>query len=189
MRILITYATTEGHTRKICRFCAEQLMSQGHSVELLRVEDATDIELGLFDSVVLAGSIHVGRLQDDLAGFAEAHAQALNTMPTLLLVVSLSIAANTEKDRMELDHIAKEFGDRTGWTAGQVAHVAGAFKFSEYDFFRSMAMRWIAWQNGTEVDPHKDTEYTDWAALAALMTNWSAKHAPGKGARIETVSS
>ncbi len=189
MRILITYATTEGHTRKICRFCADQLVSQGHSVELLRVEDAADVELALFDSVVLAGSIHVGRLQEDLAGFAEAHAQTLNAMPTLLLVVSLSIAADTEKDREELDHIAKEFGVRTGWTAGQVEHVAGAFKFSEYDFFRSMAMRWIAWQHGTEVDPHKDTEYTDWSALATLLTTWSEEHAPGKGARMQTVSS
>lgn len=189
MRILITYATTEGHTRKVCRFCADQLVSKGHAVELLRVEDAADVELALFDAVILAGSVHVGRLQEDLAGFAEAHAPVLNAKPTLLLVVSLSIAAKNDRDQEELDHIAKEFGTRTGWHAGQVEHVAGAFKFSEYDFFRSMAMRWIAWQQGTDVNPHKDTEYTDWSALAALMTNWSVENAPGESGRAQELTS
>ncbi len=40
MRILICYATTEGQTRKISRFCLDQLAAQGHTVELLRTEDA-----------------------------------------------------------------------------------------------------------------------------------------------------
>jgi menaquinone-dependent protoporphyrinogen oxidase len=37
MKILIAYATTEGQTRKICRYCADVLIDEGHSVELLEV--------------------------------------------------------------------------------------------------------------------------------------------------------
>lgn len=181
MRILIIYATTEGQTRKIARFCADQLVSRGHSVELLSVQDAGDMELALFDMVLLAGSIHIGHLQEDLARFTEIHAEALNDMPTLLLVVSLAIAGNDPADRDELDRIAADFCKGCGWRPGQVEHVAGAFRFSEYDFFRTLAMRWIAWQKGETVDPHSDTEYTDWAALAATVTNWSARRAPVQG--------
>jgi menaquinone-dependent protoporphyrinogen oxidase len=54
-----------------------------------------------------------------------------------------------------------------------VHHVAGAFRFTQYDFFKSLAMRWIAHNKGEEVDPHADKEYTDWDALAALMRRWA----------------
>lgn len=174
MRILICYASTEGQTRKICRFCAEQLMARGDSVELLPAEEAGEIDLAIFDAAILAGSVHVGRLQAALAGFAAAHVGGLNGMPTLLLVVSLAMAGNDPKDRAELDRIAAGFAQKAGWTPGQVAHVAGAFRFTEYDFFRSLAMRWIAHSKGETVDSHKDTEYTDWAALADLIRGWPA---------------
>ncbi len=174
MRILICYASTEGQTRKICRFCAEHLVARGDSVEMLPAAEAGDIDLAMFDAAILAGSVHLGRLQSALAGFAAAHAGSLDRMPTLLLVVSLAIAGNDPKDRAELDRIAADFAKKSGWTPGRVAHVAGAFRFTEYDFFRSLAMRWIAHSKGETVDPHKDTEYTDWAALADLVRGWPA---------------
>ena len=174
MRILLCYASTEGQTRKICRFCAEHLVARGDSVEMLPVEEAGEIDLAPFDAAILAGSVHVGRLQAGLAEFAAAHAEALNGLPTLFLVVSLAIAGDDPKDRAELDRIAADFADKAGWTPGQVAHVAGAFRFTEYDFFKSLAMRWIARQKGQDVDPHSDTEYTDWAALADLIKGWPA---------------
>lgn len=174
MRILICYASTEGQTRKICRFCADQLVARGDSVEMLPVDEAGEVDLAPFDAVILAGSIHVKKLQSELADFAAAHAPALNGLPTLFLVVSLAIAGDDAGDRAELDRIAAGFAEKAGWTPGQVAHVAGAFRFTEYDFFKSLALRWIAHQKGQQVDPRKDTEYTDWAALAALIRGWPA---------------
>ncbi|MBB97202.1 MAG: protoporphyrinogen oxidase [Rhodobacteraceae bacterium] len=178
MRILITYSTTEGQTRKVSRFCADQLVSQGHSVELLAASDADDVELALFDAVILAGSVHVGHVQDVLARVAETHAPALNGKPGLFLVVSLAAAGNEPADREDLDRIAREFTRATGWTPGRIEHIAGAFRFSEYDFFRSMAMRWIAWQRGETIDTQTDREYTDWPALAAMIIDWAETNAP-----------
>jgi len=172
MKILICYASTEGQTRKICRFCADQLVAQGHSVEVLSAQDAGDVDLAHFDAVLLAGSVHINKLQTELGQFASAHAEILNGLPTLFIVVSLAVAGDEPKDRAELDRIASAFAAEAGWTPGRVEHVAGAFRFSEYDFFKSLAMRWIAHRKGQAVDPHGDTEYTDWAELAALMQQW-----------------
>ncbi|TDK43087.1 flavodoxin domain-containing protein [Antarcticimicrobium luteum] len=172
MRLLICYASTEGQTRRICRFCAEQVVARGDSVEMLPVGEAGEIDLAPFDAAILAGSIHVGKLQGGLADFAATHAGALNRMPTLFLVVSLAIAGGDPGDRAELDRIAADFADKAGWTPGQVAHVAGAFRFTEYNFFEALAMRWIAHRKGQDVDPHEDTEFTDWAALAEVIREW-----------------
>jgi len=171
VKILICYASTEGQTRKIARFCADRLFDLGHAVELLPATDATD--LPDCDAAILAGSVHVGRLQEALAEVATAHADRLNACPTLLLQVSLAAAGDDAEDRADLERIAGEFVRATGWTPGAVHHVAGAFRFTEYDFFKSWAMRWIAARKGQQVDPARDREYTDWAALDALMRDWS----------------
>jgi menaquinone-dependent protoporphyrinogen oxidase len=48
-------------------------------------------------------------------------------------------------------------------------HVAGAFRFSEYDFFRAWAMRRIAAERDETIDTDCDKECTDWSALAREM--------------------
>jgi menaquinone-dependent protoporphyrinogen oxidase len=174
MKILICYASTEGQTRKIARFCSDQLFALGHSVEVLPVADADPIDLAQFDAAILAGSVHLGKVQEVLAGFARTHAEALNGMPSLFLQVSLAAAGQDAEELAALDRIAHEFTHKTEWRPGAIHQVAGAFRFTEYDFFKSWAMRYIAAQKNQTVDPHADTEYTDWAALTQVLKSWAA---------------
>lgn len=174
MKILIAYATTEGQTRKIVRYAADRLTDLGHSVELLRAEDAEGIDLARFDRAILAGSIHLGAFQKALAVFARENAEALSGLPTLFLAVSLAAAGDDPEDRKGLEACVTKFADEIGWTPGRVEHVAGAFRFGEYDFFRTWAMRWIARSKG-EAEPSagKDREYTDWDALGTVLDAWA----------------
>lgn len=174
MTILVVYATTEGQTRRIARFVAHRLAGRGHGVELLAVTDAEEIDWAPVEAAVLAGSIHMGRVQADLAAFAAEHAAALNARPTLFLQVSLCAAGTNPEELAEIERIARTFCAEAGWRPGRVVQVAGAFRFTQYDFFRRWAMRHIAAQKGETVDPGQDREYTDWAALAALCDAWAA---------------
>jgi menaquinone-dependent protoporphyrinogen oxidase len=178
MYLLIAYATTDGQTRKIARFAADRLAGQGHAVELLNVEDAEGLELARFDGAILAGSLHAGGYQKSLARFAKEAAVELVAMPTLFLAVSLSAAGNDLDDWAGLRRCLADFESETGWIPGRVEHVAGAFRFSEYDFFRAWAMRRIADQKGEAVEPGKDKEYTDWAALILALDTWVAGLTP-----------
>lgn len=178
MHLLIAYATTDGQTRKIARFAADRLAGQGHAVELLNVEDAEGLDLSRFDGAILAGSLHAGGYQKTLARFARDAAVELALMPTIFLAVSLSAAGNDPEDWAGLRRCLAEFEADTGWTPGRVEHVAGAFRFSEYDFFRAWAMRRIADQKGEAVEPGKDKEYTDWAALILTLDAWVAELTP-----------
>lgn len=172
MNILMCYASTEGQTRKIAQFCASQLIAHAHSVEVIAAQDATEVAIELFDAAILAGSVHMGRIQSDLAGFASEHAQALNHLPTLYLQVSLAIAGGDPEEIAHLDEIAASFCKDAGWKPGATHQIAGAFRFTEYDFFKSWAMRWIAASKGQEVDPKGDTEFTDWSALSHILADW-----------------
>ena len=174
MRILIAYATTDGHTRKIARFAADSLNDLGHSTELLNVADAEGLDLARFQAAILAASLHAGGYQKAMAEFLRNRASEVATLPTLFLPVSLSAAGNDAEDWKGLRAAVDRFLADTGWKPGRIEHVAGAFRFTEYDFFRAWAMRRIASAKGEEVDPTKDKEYTDWVALSAALKDWQA---------------
>jgi menaquinone-dependent protoporphyrinogen oxidase len=174
MKILIVYATTEGQTRKIARACADTLVGAGHSVELVEAPGDAGLDVARHDAAILAASVHMGRYQEEMARFAAAHAEDLAARPTLFLAVSLAAAGTDATEHADLDRIAQDFFAKAGWQPTRIAQVAGAFRFTQYDFFKSWAMRWIAAQKGESVDPHADREYTDWTALRALVLDWAA---------------
>lgn len=174
MKILVAYATTDGQTRKIARFVADHLTDAGHATELLNVGDAAGLDPTRFDRAVLAGSLHAGGFQKPLSAFARQHAGVLTAMPTLFLPVSLSAAGADASDWAGLHRCEAEFLAEAQWKPGRIEHVAGAFRFSEYDFFRAWAMKWIAMQKGEVMGPEGDREYTDWTRLAAVLNDWLA---------------
>ncbi len=174
MTILILYASTEGQTRRIARHLARRLIGQGRSVALMQVADAEGLDVAGFDACILAASVHAGKYQPEMVDFARSEAQALAATRTLFLSVSLSAAGDDPEDWQGLRDIVAGFQSETGWTPGRVEHVAGAFRFSEYDFFKYWAMRWIASQKDETVDPREDREYTDWAALERAVDDWLA---------------
>lgn len=176
MKILVVYATTDGQTRKIARHAMAVLSGIGHGVELLNATEAgagpDALDLARYDRAILAGSLHAGGYQPALAEFARAQATWLNAMPTLFLAVSLSAAGDDPDDWQGLHKCLDEFLAETGWKPGYVEHVAGAFRFSEYGYFRAWAMKRIAATKAPELQAGQDREYTDWAALDHLLLGW-----------------
>lgn len=172
MKILIAYATSEGHTRDIARTTADRLVDAGHSVELLRVADAGDIFLTRFDGAIIAAPIHTGHYPKSLARFAEARADDLAALPTLFMSVSLAAAGHDADDWLGLERILDDFITATGWKPGQVAQVAGAYKPSEYDIVRRFLMRRIIAAHEPDFDLDNDHIYTDWEGLAQTVDSW-----------------
>jgi menaquinone-dependent protoporphyrinogen oxidase len=174
MTILILYATTEGQTRKIARHVARRLIQTGQSVEVLSAAEAWDTDFADFDGAILLASLHVGAYQGVFIDTVTGKRDALARMPTLFLSVSLAAASDEAEDRADLDERVRAMTISTGWVPGRVSHVAGAFRWDEYDFFKTWAMRWIATKQDPTVKPGQDKEYTDWAALDRVVDEWAA---------------
>ncbi|WP_210527053.1 flavodoxin domain-containing protein [Rubellimicrobium arenae] len=172
MTVLILYATTEGQTRKIARRAATHLIAEGHSVELLPVGEAGDLSLDGFEKVLLLASVHAGHYQPAFIAYAKAHRDQLARRSTAFLSVSLSAASAEPEDREGLDDVIRRMITETGWAPERIEHVAGAFRWSEYDLLRNWAMRWIASQRDPSVRAGQDKEYTDWAALDRFLDAW-----------------
>ena len=107
----------------------------------------------------------------------------LNEKPTLLLQVSLAVVGDDQKELADLDRIAADFCDKAGLRPLAVHQIAGAFRFTQYDFFKSWAMRYIAAKMEQDVDPHADREYTDWAKLADIVKDFASVKDPSANAK------
>jgi menaquinone-dependent protoporphyrinogen oxidase len=165
VKILVLYATTEGQTRKIADFAAKQF--EGDEVTLVDAVDApTSLGPAQFDAAVLAASLHMHRYQNSIIDFAREHHARLNRMPSLFISVSLSAAGRDPDDLRGIAECAENFQAETGWRPKQILQVAGAFRFTRYGFFKSLAMRRIAKAKNVTVNPHEDLELTDWHKFA-----------------------
>lgn len=174
MRLLIVYGTTEGHTRKIAFRLSEWAQAAGHDVTLVEsTETLWPLDWRAFDAVVLAASLHGGRYQTTIVRFARAHAVHLNTMHTAFVSVSLSAASRNDDDVRGLEQCIEEFCRRTGWVPSIVHHASGAFRYTQYGFFKRWGMKYMAWRKGGPTDTSKDWELTDWDALAEFVDDFT----------------
>ena len=162
MKIIVLYGTTEGQTRKIAEFVAKHLRDLGDAVTLTDATgDASTVDVRDFDAAIVAASLHAGQYQGPAVHFARANHAWLNLMPSAFLSVSLSAAGTDPEDLKGIADCAERFKAETKWTTPEVHHVAGAFRFTEYDFFKRWVMKLIAWEKSVTVEPGKDLELTN----------------------------
>jgi len=186
MRLLIVYGTTEGQTRKICTFIRDRAAASGHDVTMAEaIDDSATVDPKDFDATIVAASLHTGRYQAAIEHFAHAHGAALDAGRSAFISVSLSAAGHDEDDQVGLKRCVGEFAHRTGWMPAVLHHVAGAFRYTQYDFFKKWALKYIAWKKGAPTDTSHDYELTDWDDLALFVDGFVTQVAPV--AHAETV--
>jgi menaquinone-dependent protoporphyrinogen oxidase len=184
MKLLILYGTTEGQTRKIAEAIAKQLKDYGDAVTLIDATgDMSEIDVRDYDAAIIAASIHAGQYQASVLHFARANAAWLNRMPSAFVSVSLSAAGTDPEDLKGIADCADRFKNETGWTTPEVHQVAGAFRFTEYDFFKRWVLRLIAWEKKVKIEPGKDVELTNWDALSSTVDALRARFAGAKAAK------
>ena len=164
MNVLIVYGTIEGQTRKIAGFLKQEAEKMGDKASLC---DATDnpVAPDEFDAVIITSSLHAHKYNAAVVEYAVKNQKVLNERPSMFISVSLTAAADEEKSWQELKQLTGDFLTGAGWTPTKVQYVAGALRYTQYDFFKRFIMRMIVKKQGGETDTSRDHEYTDWEEL------------------------
>ena len=64
------------------------------------------------------------------------------------------------------------FRGETWWIPTMVQHVAGAIRYSHYDFFKRLALQYIARRHGKKTVTDRDYDLTDYDALRRFATDF-----------------
>jgi menaquinone-dependent protoporphyrinogen oxidase len=168
--ILVAYGSTEGQTRKIAEFIAERLRIRGHRVDLVdTATPAAQQVLPQYQAAFIGGSVHQQRHQSSLLHFVKANHAWLMSMPVAVFSVSLAAALDDMDSRLEARRLLDEFADDCGLEPLTVRCIAGALKYTQYDYLKRQLMRMIARQRGRSTDTSQDIEYTDWTDVEAFV--------------------
>jgi menaquinone-dependent protoporphyrinogen oxidase len=188
MKILIVYGTTEGQTRKISHFMEGILENDGHDVTIADASE-TPPSPSSYDAVIIGASIHIHKYQSAVMHYINRHIEELNKIPSAFFSVCLAVASVMEEEHHEAMKITNDFLERMGWKPLMTTQIAGALKYTQYDFFTRLVMKRIAKREGRTTDTSRDHEYTNWDAVREFAEEFSVKIKiyPVAGAAIEQV--
>jgi len=164
-RILILYATTEGHTARIADRMTQTLRRLGHATDTKRTaSDSPDLQISAYDGVIVGASIHYGKHPGFLRALVHRNRAMLTPRPTAFFSVSLSAGGPGAKPEAARRYLEK-FLRQAGWQPRQTATFAGALQYSKYGRFKRLLMIAFVGLAGGDTDTSRDYEYTDWEAV------------------------
>lgn len=161
MKLMIVYGSTEGQTHKICEFIRDESEKAGHTPGLFDATVAPP-DPAEFDAVLVAASLHGGKYQVTVKDFVHKYHRSLNQMNSGFISVSLTAATDEPESWKELKQHTEDFLIETGWEPKFIEQVAGALRYTQYDYLKRFIMRMISRRSGGETDTSQDHEYTDW---------------------------
>ena len=104
---LIIYSTTDGHTKRICDYIADKSTKKS-SIELISIEDVKNIDLSLYETIVIGASIRYGKHQPELYEFIQRNLEILKTVKASFFSVNV-VARKPNKDSPETNPYVKKF--------------------------------------------------------------------------------
>ena len=158
--ILITYSTTDGHTRSICERLRDRIAPQ-HSVVLSAMTDEPDIDLAPFDKVVIGASIRYGKHQQQVFDFISRNQALLEGRPNAFFSVNV-VARKPAKSQPDTNPYLQKFLQNITWQPRNLAVFAGKIDYPRYGFVDKQMIRFIMWVTSGPTDPTTTTEFTDW---------------------------
>ncbi len=174
-KILLTYFSVYGQTRKICEALRGELARQGITAELRPLEEA-QAGLDAYDAIVIGASIRHGKHNPAVFDFIARHRTLLEAKPSGFFSVNL-VARKPEKNTPATNPYVKAFVARSPWKPKLLGVFGGNLDYQRYKPFDRAAIRFIMFLTRGPTDPQTNTEFTDWnevrrfaGQIAALTT-------------------
>jgi menaquinone-dependent protoporphyrinogen oxidase len=97
--ILIAFGTRAGSTAEIAEFIAARFRERGASVDVLPIEQVTDIKP--YCAAIIGTATRIGKPLDTVARFVKKHARDLEPMALVYFVVGVTMREDTPEHRAQ----------------------------------------------------------------------------------------
>ncbi|MEY2689534.1 MAG: hypothetical protein RL375_3733 [Pseudomonadota bacterium] len=172
-RLCLVYATVDGQTRRIGEALQQMIVSRGHQVDLVAIEQAQALDLTGYDKVVVGSSIRYGKHHPLLAGFVDRQADLLDRKPSAFFSVNI-VARKPAKNRADTNPYVRKFLSQTRWRPQVVDVFAGRLDYPRYGRVDRLMIRLIMLLTHGPTDPSTVTEFTDWTRVGAFAERVTA---------------
>lgn len=174
-KILIVYGSTHGQTAAIAAFLKLTLEQRGCQVTVSNAKEPPTPPLSQFHGVIVGASVIARGHQPSIAAFIRDNLATLNSMPSAFFSVSASAGSSREEGRAAARRLRDGFLAETGFHPDLSECIAGAIKYTRYNFLLRWYMKKASRMNGGSTDTSRDHEYTDWEqvrSFAGQFAEW-----------------
>jgi menaquinone-dependent protoporphyrinogen oxidase len=158
--ILIVYASTDGHTRKICERLQQVIEQQGSQAQLLHIDEPHP-DLTHFDKIVVGASIRYGKHSKLIYDFVKQNQQHLDRKPNAFFSVNV-VARKPEKNQPDTNPYLKKFLDQIAWQPKHLEVFGGNLDYPGCRYLDRQMIRLIMWMTKGPTAPDTVVDYTDW---------------------------
>ena len=151
-KILILYASTDGHTKKICNRLQKVIEQLGHQVTLVSVNEENQIDVQAFDKIVIGASIRYGKHSPKITDFINRNKLLLESKPNAFFSVNI-VARKPEKNQPDTNPYMRKFLKQITWRPRELAVFAGKLEYPKYSFFDRLMIRLIMFITKEPTDP------------------------------------
>src|SRR5215472_128402 len=158
MRTAVFYATREGQSELVAQRVARDLRSRAIEADVINVKDIRGrIDWDAYDAAFVVASVHVGHHEKEMVEFVKRSKNELEQLNAAFLSLTLSqagaelesnTAAQREAAHADALRMVAVFATETGWRFEHSLTVAGALKYSKYNFLVKWIMKRIAHKEG-----------------------------------------
>ncbi|MDO8938034.1 MAG: menaquinone-dependent protoporphyrinogen IX dehydrogenase [Methylicorpusculum sp.] len=166
-KILIVYSSIDGHTQKICQRLQQVIEQQSHQVTVVSVNEAPQVDLTVFDKIVVGGSVHYGKHSPLIVDFINKNKPILESKPNAFFSVNL-VARKPEKCIPGNNPYLQKFLKRITWKPKELAVFAGKIDYPRYSFFDRLIIQLIMVITKGPTDPKSIIEFTDWQQVKSF---------------------
>jgi menaquinone-dependent protoporphyrinogen oxidase len=98
--------------------------------------------------------------------------------------VSVSLSAALDRDHVEAQKYVDRFITETGWRPTKILLLAGALRYSGYDYFKQQIIKYIVMKGHGSEDTGRNYEFTDWEVLSDFVDSFLEMAGVGPRARV-----
>ena len=159
--VLVVHGSRFGQSTKIAQAVCAELSARGVATDLVALDASTSPNPAKHDALVLVTSVRYGHFDAFAYRMIERNRVWLDSVPTLLITVSLT-ARNAEKRDPAVHSYTRKFLEKSGWTPGHTEVMAGMLDYPRYKIWDRLAIQLIMRMTKGPTDPKAVIEYTDW---------------------------
>lgn len=170
--ILVVFESKYGQTSNIAERIGQIARSRSHSVRVVDVRDAADVEVASFESVIVLAPVYFGKHARRIVAFVRRNIRAFDQQRTAFISVSNSAASGDPIARDRALRLAHDTLTALGWRADVVATAGGALAYPRYNVLLRFVMRRIARANGAPTDTRRMHQLTSWVEVERALARF-----------------
>ena len=170
--VLVLHSSRFGQSTKIAQAVCAQLNARGVATELVELTNQTTPDPARHTGLALVMSVRYGHFDKAVERLIAHHQAWLDSVPTLLVTVSLT-ARNPEKCDPAIHSYTRKFLESTPWKPTHTEVVAGMLEYPRYNILDRVAIQLIMHMTKGPTDKHTVIEYTNWDRVAAMANEFA----------------